>query len=299
MRGASTAAAGMLAARDPHNPPEVLSLSRYSLSLYPQFLERIANLSGTPVPYQTDTTIQYLDDQITFPLKEHSLDPRQLASAVLAAIEAAKIPLIEEVQSTTFEQAGDAVHVRTASGAEFLAPCVVHAEGAGHREVLHSGGRKGQMLRVALPPSLKDLCEVHRRKDVYLVPRTTGPQAGTALIGATVEEVDEDTDLRVHQEALTQLRTLAAEIFPEIGDPVTAPMVESWAGIRPWVIDGLPLLGPASDLRQREFLALGHFRNGILHAPGTASLLADLIEGKSPAIDAAPFSFPRKSVHKS
>src|ERR1700760_1210010 len=49
---ASSAAAGMLAAEDPHNPPALRQLSRYSLSLYPQFLRRIEQLSGLPVPIQ-------------------------------------------------------------------------------------------------------------------------------------------------------------------------------------------------------------------------------------------------------
>src|SRR5579859_4682759 len=38
MQQASTAAAGMLAADDPHNPSELSALSHLSLSLYPDFL---------------------------------------------------------------------------------------------------------------------------------------------------------------------------------------------------------------------------------------------------------------------
>src|ERR1700761_818453 len=56
---ASTAAAGMLAAEDPHNPPQLLELSRYSISLYPDFLSRIEHLSGQRVPIQTKVTIQH------------------------------------------------------------------------------------------------------------------------------------------------------------------------------------------------------------------------------------------------
>ena len=43
-----------------------------------------------------------------------------------------------------------------------------------------------------------------------------------------------------------------------------------------------------SDLR--EFVATGHFRNGILLAPATAYVIADLIEGKPPAFDLTPYS---------
>src|SRR5947199_7383045 len=55
---ASTAAAGMLASGDPHNPPQLHSLSQLSLSLYPAFLDRLTILSAIPVPFQTHTTLQ-------------------------------------------------------------------------------------------------------------------------------------------------------------------------------------------------------------------------------------------------
>jgi glycine oxidase len=42
-----------------------------------------------------------------------------------------------------------------------------------------------------------------------------------------------------------------------------------------------------------QFVATGHFRNGILLAPGTAQLIADLIEGQPSVLDLAPFA-PRR-----
>src|ERR1700744_5877143 len=57
---ASTAAAGMLAGLDPDNPPLLHGLARLSLSLYPAFLDRIHDLSGIRVPFQTGTTLQAL-----------------------------------------------------------------------------------------------------------------------------------------------------------------------------------------------------------------------------------------------
>jgi glycine oxidase len=64
------------------------------------------------------------------------------------------------------------------------------------------------------------------------------------------------------------------------------PLLESWAGLRPRTPDNLPLLG---QLTERSFAATGHYRNGILLAPATAVLLADLISGNPPAIDLTPF----------
>ena len=58
-------------------------------------------------------------------------------------------------------------------------------------------------------------------------------------------------------------------------------MVESWAGLRPATPDRLPVLGACA--RPGHFIATGHYRNGILQAPATALVLADLLEGKAPA----------------
>src|SRR5882757_9280438 len=110
---ASTAAAGMLAANDPNNPSQLRSLADLSLSLYPAFLDRLHVLSGIRVPFQTHTTLQALPPEVPATeneltpaelarllpalnpghhrfllLDEHSLDPRQLATSVLAAVHA-------------------------------------------------------------------------------------------------------------------------------------------------------------------------------------------------------------------
>src|SRR5207302_11518807 len=115
---ASDAAAAMLAAGDPHNPLQLRSLADLSLSLYPAFLDGLRDLSGIRVPFQTHATLQALppevsttDDELTpaelahlvpalnpshhhrfILLDEHSLDPRQLATALLGAVPSTTIP---------------------------------------------------------------------------------------------------------------------------------------------------------------------------------------------------------------
>lgn len=282
LQHASTAAAGMLAAEDPHNPPALLPLSRLSRSLYPAFLQRIASLSGLPVPFQTDITVQYMPDGSTQQLAEHSVDPRQLAAALLSAVRATSIDLREhtELRSVTEDKQAQ-LHAETNRGT-FAPGIIVRTQGAWALPQVHPA--KGQMLRVQLPATLP-LHAVHRSEHIYIVPRTQGPQAGTALIGATVEDAGFDT--MVHPAGLAHLRTLAAELLPQLADEAVAPQVEAWAGLRPATADSLPLLGPLSP---GQFIATGHFRNGILLAPATAAIMADLIEGKSPAIDVASFS---------
>jgi glycine oxidase len=287
MAQASTAAAGMLAAEDPGNPPELLPLARLSVQLYPAFLSALETQSGIPVPFQTNLTWQYGPDGKRTRLAEHSIDPRQLAAALLAAVQSTPIRLLEHttIDSVTDTPAGLAL--RTGSGAELFAGNILHAAGAwsGDAMLKRLGcsapvtPRKGQMLRVRLTAPLT---EVHRNEHVYIVPRTLGPQAGTAIIGATVE--DAGFDLSVHPGDLARLREIASKLIPQVAE---APLVEAWAGLRPATPDALPVLGQCGPHR---WIATGHYRNGVLLAPATAVVIADLLTRNQAAVNLRSFA---------
>ena len=103
-----------------------------------------------------------------------------------------------------------------------------------------------------------DLAYVLRSPEVYLVPRG----GGKIVVGATVERVG--FDRRVDPLTIRRLQAQAAELWPPIA---SAPVVESWTGLRPGTSDGLPVIGSAG--RPHCWVATGHFRNGILLAPAT------------------------------
>lgn len=283
--GASTAAAGMLAAEDPHNPAELRQLSLFSISLYDRFLDRLTALSGLPVPYQTTSTLQYLDGGAILRLAEKSVDPRQLAAATLHAVRHLNIPLIEHTGHIEISEHSSGISIHPQQGPGIEAHRLVHASGAwfSGRPVITP--RKGQMLRVKLPAAL-ELREVHRSSSIYVVPRSHGLQAGTALIGATEEDAGFDT--RTSAADLDQLRQRAAALVPALGDSTATPQVEAWAGLRPAAADRLPLIGRLPGSRH-QWMAAGHYRNGILLAPATAVSLADLLEGRTPEVNLSPF----------
>ena len=297
---ASNAAAGMLAAEDPCNPSELQPLSQLSISCYPAFLSRIEALSRITVPFQTETAHQYLANGTTIQLAERSIDPRQLATALLAAVRTTPIRLLEHTHIASIDNTAQGIQAHLSTGTTIAARAIIYSAGAWtshvmsalHTDALPIAPSKGQMLRVKLPSTLP-LREVHRSEHVYIVPRIYGPQAGTALIGATVEDAGFDTT--VHPEALTTLRARAAELLPQLASPTEAPMVESWAGLRPATPDALPILGPCS--RANHFIASGHYRNGILLAPATALIMADLLEDKPPQIDLSALS-PERFAHR-
>jgi glycine oxidase len=275
----------MLAAEDPHNPAELRQLSLFSISLYDSFLGRLAALSGLPVPYQTTSTLQYLDDGTILPIAEKSVDPRQLTAAAVTVVRRSRIQLIEHANQLDISEHPGGISVRPQHGPAVETKRLIHASGAWFKGRPTITPRKGQMLRIRIPRSLQ-LREVHRSSSIYIVPRTQGPQAGTALIGATEEDAGFDT--HTYQADLDQLRQRAASLLPALEDPNAAPQVEAWAGLRPAAADRLPLIGRIPD-SSHQWMAAGHFRNGILLAPATAVTLADMLEGKAPAVDMLPF----------
>lgn len=317
---ASSSAAGMLAVDDPENPPALHALSAFSRALYPEFLDRLSKTAGTVdarTRFQTHETLQAIapnparslpeirradlpslvaglrsgDHTFTL-LQEASLDPRELALAVrLALARSSRIELHTHtrVLSVTEDAASAMLATSSApiSAANFVdctgawsIPSPAHP-GIPVVPVIPVVPRKGQMLRVALPADVP-LTRVVRTAAVYIVPRLHGAHAGQAVIGATVE--DRGFDTSVDPGAIAALRASAAALFPALAE---AHLVEAWAGLRPATPDGLPVIGRTGE---RTFIAKGHFRNGILLAPATAQVVADLITGREPAVALDPFS---------
>jgi len=309
---ASIAAAGMLAAHDPHNPLKLQPLADLSLLLYPAFLERLCTFSGIEVPFQTHTTIQRdiakprrlhnalsraqldrllpgntLGNRHFYLLDEKSLDPRQLATALLAAVQATSIRLLPNTSFLATHSSGATTTVSTSTGTINTAAFVDCTGAWAVSGNLPVRPVKGQMLAVAIPPSLP-LRFTLRTESIYIVPRTQGPNAGRAIIGATIEDAGFDKTL--HSSDIAHLRSLAAALLPSLAD---APQLEVWAGLRPATPDGLPLLG-ALPTQPNHFIATGHYRDGILLAPATAHVMAQLLSGESPSIDLTPFYPTRK-----
>lgn len=301
MQQTSTAAAGMLAVNDPKNPAGLRPLAELSASLYPAYLDRIGALAGVRVPFQTFATLEADRGKAAFEgvselvpqleqgaenfclVEEKSVDPRQLAPALLAAVRNSRVTLLEHTALQRIAASATSVRVKT-SGEDVEAPYLIDCMGSWSPAPVRP--RKGQMLAVRMPASL-DLATVIRTPEVYIVPRTDGPNAGLAIIGATIE--DAGFDLKVHALDILTLNARAVKLLPVLGE---AEFVESWSGLRPATADELPILGPAPR-QPRYLLATGHYRNGILLAPATARVMAQLLFEEAPSVDLAAFGAAR------
>jgi glycine oxidase len=124
---------------------------------------------------------------------------------------------------------------------------------------------RGQLLRLAWngPPLGRIVWSEH----CYLVPW----DAGTLLVGATVEDVGFDE--RTTVAGVRELLEAACEVIPAAR---AAGFVEARAGLRPASGDLLPIVGPSRVIPNLMY-ATAHYRNGILLAPLTAKLVADAL----------------------
>lgn len=128
--------------------------------------------------------------------------------------------------------------------------------------------KKGQLFSVRVPESYQELPlqRVLFGPKTYIVPR----RDGLIVIGATAEDVGFSPNNT--PEGMQTLLSRAIRLYPVLKD---FPVQEFWWGYRPATPDELPILGPSPW--PNLTLAIGHYRNGILLAPATANLIADLV----------------------
>jgi glycine oxidase len=315
MSEASWAAAGMLSPHDPAHPLELAKLAALSIRLYPEYLSTVERLSGRSVRLRTQAAISTEEGEATgvamsaeeaerrVPglttegrsfhwVEEVSLDPRDLCAALPLAVAATGVVLQEDTQVLSVRIQADSVHIATTrgtmTGGAFVNCSGAWAAGIQHPDLQRPPAAgvepwKGQIFTVRLEPPL-DLAYVLRSSEVYLVPRG----GGNIVVGATVERVG--FDRRVDPLTVRRLQALAAELWPPIA---SAPVMESWTGLRPGTNDGLPVIGNAGA--PRCWVATGHFRNGIMLAPATGLIVRQLLQGSPTAVGLEAFAPGRPS----
>ncbi|HXM51772.1 MAG TPA: glycine oxidase ThiO [Candidatus Binatus sp.] len=101
---------------------------------------------------------------------------------------------------------------------------------------------------------------------------------GSTYVGTTVEEAGYDA--RPTAAGIAGLLALVPRLAPRLAD---ATFASAWAGLRPGTSDGLPLLGRFPGWHGVS-VAAGHFRDGILLAPITGEVMADLLARRRPRL---------------
>jgi glycine oxidase len=315
-REASHAAGGMLVDCLIETPTALQTLATASARMYPEFAHEVELESGMKVDLRDQGTIflptdhsplnsAFISDHAlpetlaeleptlaamdnpAFYLKERSVDPRALTHATWHAAKNRGVDFSSGDAVTAINLSDGRITGVTTTKTSFLAEKVVNCAGAWSGQIgphpIPTRPVKGQMLCLAMHP--RDLLKhVIRTPKVYLIPRSDG----RLLVGATVEEAG--FDKRTDPATIQCLHKAALELVPQLRD---AKILEDWAGLRPGTPDALPILGPTPT--PGYFVATGHFRDGILLAPITAKIMADVITGAKPDHDIAAFSLARFS----
>ncbi|GIV07602.1 MAG: putative D-amino acid oxidase [Fimbriimonadales bacterium] len=114
----------------------------------------------------------------------------------------------------------------------------------------------------------------------YIVPR----KDGTALVGATREQAG--YDLRATAQGYAHLLRGLAEIAPTL---LQAAMLGHTVGLRPDTPDHNPYIGSISGYKGL-YIAAGHAYHGVLMAPATARVMADLVLNSRTMLPIEPFN---------
>lgn len=325
--GATQASAGVLAPYiEMRDSTPLLGPAVRSLELYEEFVRSTAADSGMSIHYSRAGTIDLaLDDEEQRALaatasvisrlgvearlldaksaraEEPLADPRvvggllvpahayvaapELTHALAEAAARRGARTLEPARVRSIAQRGSEALVTTEKGS-LTCGSVVLAAGSwsGQIELEGVSARppvrpvRGELLSLSWPGAR--LRRITWSSNCYLVPW----EDGTVLLGATVEDVGFDE--RATVAGVQGLLEAARRILPVAE---SAHFNGARVGLRPATSDGLPIIGRSRALPSLMY-ATGHYRNGVLLAPLTASLVADaLLDGRVDPI-LAPFA---------
>ncbi|HWV10563.1 MAG TPA: glycine oxidase ThiO [Pseudomonas sp.] len=212
-------------------------------------------------------------------------NPRLVKSLRAALQQMPNVTVREQCPVTGFIREGERIQgVRTEQG-DVRGEQVVLAAGAWSAELLGTLGLelpvepvKGQMILFKCAEDF--LPSMVLAKGRYAIPR----RDGHILVGSTLEHAG--FDKTPTGSALASLRASAVELLPALAE---AEVVGHWAGLRPGSPDGIPFIGEVPG-QAGLWLNCGHYRNGLVLAPASCRLLSDLMLGRAPIIDPAPYA---------
>lgn len=140
---------------------------------------------------------------------------------------------------------------------------------------------RGYHLQLSTPSIPIALPIIHRARGLAITPMEEGLRlAGTVELAGLDAPPDETRAL--------VLRRHLDELFPGI----EAETKRLWMGFRPSLPDSVAAVGPVAR-HPGLFAAVGHGHDGMIGAPSTGRLIAELVTGSAPHLDPAPYRLGR------
>jgi D-amino-acid dehydrogenase len=224
---------------------------------------------------------------VLFPDAGHCRNPEQIVLALAHALVANGGALRRERVFDFVIDAGQVRAVRTETGAATV-DCIVIAAGSLSGQLTRRLGDHIpiETLRgyhaVFRDPGIEPKIAVHSAAGKFTAtPMEMGLRCGGSI------EIAGHTRRPDYRRAET-IANQAKKLYPTIN----AGSIGYWMGHRPAMPDSLPVIDRASRIRN-AFYAFGHGSSGLMGASTTGRLIADLVSGRTPAIDVLPFRATR------
>jgi glycine/D-amino acid oxidase-like deaminating enzyme len=219
---------------------------------------------------------------ILFPGASHLRDPLSLVERFARMLIHRGGALVNE-EAKAIERDGEhGILVRT-SGATLAGAYVVVAAGAWSRPFARQVGdpipldtERGYHIMFPGAQTLLSRPVGYAEMGFYMTPLADGLRAA-----GTVEFAGLEAPLNSKRTRF--LARGARNLLPQLGEPAS-----EWLGFRPSLPDSLPVIGP-SPRNPRVFYAFGHGHLGVTLAGVTGRMVADLIDGRRPIVDPAPY----------
>jgi glycine/D-amino acid oxidase-like deaminating enzyme len=270
--------------------------------------ERVARLraAGVQGAVLDLDDVRTMEPELTGALAGGSFFPADLQCAprAIARALAGELPRVHtgvEVHGVALER-DRLTGLRTSDGV-LACDAAVIAAGPWSRALAQAAGvalplepRKGQLVRLAAATRgerfirhkvveagyLGSVASVDAGLQVTTVLETTWE--GDVLVGSSRERrgFDLSVDVGVSAAMLEQ----ACALMPSLR---SLAVEAAWAGLRPWLPDHLPAIGPSGAVAGL-WLATGHEGAGVALGPVTGRLVAQLYAGEEPIVDPTPFS---------
>jgi len=291
-------------------PSAVTDLTQLSCRLFPEWVGRIAEISGIDPeyrlsglrvmpPFDAERAVQWCADHgvrleqggeaLWLPDVAQVRNPR-LMKALRLALERIGVRIVERAEVTGIVSTEGRVERLDTTAGPFAAERYVVAAGAWSKKLLGKQGVqldikpvRGQMLLYRAQPGM--LRQIILQNGTYLIPRADGH----VLAGSTLEDVG--FDKATTEEARVALHARALDMLPQLAQ---AEFIQHWAGLRPASPDNIPIIARHPQL-ENLFLNSGHFRYGVTMAPASAQILANRLFNREQPFDVSSYGWPRLS----
>jgi heterotetrameric sarcosine oxidase beta subunit len=233
----------------------------------------------------------------TFCARDGIADPNGVTMGFAKAAQAAGATIERDTEVTAIRVEGGRVRGVETTRGHIDAPVVINAAGPQARQVGRLAGvevpvdpyRRHIFIAsdVATPPN--HLMVIDFETTFYYHREGAG-----ILFGMGDKDETSTFDMTVQWDFLPQVIDVAVRRLPALAQ---ASIAHAWAGLYEMTPDHNPIIGPTADVAGL-FTIAGFSGHGFQHSPAAGRILADLVAGRDPHFDVAPFALARFAAHR-